>query len=452
MTALDRIERAHERIRDMEAAAVRRAKANGAYRYEENEVNEESRSWPEPLGAAALHGLAGDVVRAILPHTEADPAAILLQFLATFGIACGRTSYVLVEADRHPPQIWPVMVGETAKGRKGTSWGRIRHLMELAAPLFMETRCESGLSSGEGLIWAVRDPITKLLKNKESGEREEQEIDTGVEDKRLMVIEAEFASPLRHIERSGNTLSSTIRQFWDTGNVSSLTKNSPARTTGSMIGIIGHVTVDELQRYMTRTELGNGFANRFLFVCTRRSKRLPFGGGEIDLRPLADRIDQCLGKVETAGERRIHWTDAARAVWIKAYDVLSEGRPGMVGAVTSRAEAQTLRLALVYALLDGSAFLEAEHLHAALEVWRYCDQSAAYLFGASLGDPVADEIRHALGDAPDGLTRWDINNLFNRNRGASEIGSALDLLIERGLARLEMRPTAGRPETRWFAQ
>src|SRR5438128_2157582 len=45
---------------------------------------------PEPLRAAAFHGLAGEFVRAVDPHTEADPAAMLTQFLAAFGNACGR--------------------------------------------------------------------------------------------------------------------------------------------------------------------------------------------------------------------------------------------------------------------------------------------------------------------------------------------------------------------------
>jgi hypothetical protein len=90
-------------------------------------------NWPDPLGEAAFHGLAGDVVRAFAPHTEADPVALLLQFLAAFGNAAGRGSYVTVEGDRHPPQTWPVLVGKSAKARKGTSWGRIRGLFEQAA-------------------------------------------------------------------------------------------------------------------------------------------------------------------------------------------------------------------------------------------------------------------------------------------------------------------------------
>src|SRR5208283_2893112 len=69
---------------------------------------------------------------------------------------------------------------------------------------------------------------------------------------------------------------------------------------------------------------------------------------------------------------------------------------GMYGACTARAAALTLRLSLIYALLDGASEIRKEHLIAALEVWRYCDDSAKYIFGDALGDPTADEILRAL--------------------------------------------------------
>ena len=46
--------------------------------------------WPEPMQETAFHGLAGEIVREIEPHSEADPAAILAQFLAGVGNAVGR--------------------------------------------------------------------------------------------------------------------------------------------------------------------------------------------------------------------------------------------------------------------------------------------------------------------------------------------------------------------------
>jgi hypothetical protein len=55
-------------------------------------------SWPDPIGEAAFHGIAGDVVRTFEPHTESDSAAILLQFAAAFGNAAGRDSFYRVES------------------------------------------------------------------------------------------------------------------------------------------------------------------------------------------------------------------------------------------------------------------------------------------------------------------------------------------------------------------
>ena len=83
---------------------------------------------------------------------------------------------------------------------------------------------------------------------------------------------------------------------------------------------------------------------------------------------------------------------AARRLWEWAYDRLSSDAGGLYGAAIGRAEPQVMRLALVYALSMGSPVIDEEHLAAALEAWRYSDESARYLFGASTGDPVADRI------------------------------------------------------------
>ena len=91
-------------------------------------------AWPAPLAPEAYHGIAGEIVRAIEPETEADPAALLFQLLAAVGNILGDGAYARVEADRHPPRLFMVQVGRTSKGRKGTSWGRVRSLLEVVAP------------------------------------------------------------------------------------------------------------------------------------------------------------------------------------------------------------------------------------------------------------------------------------------------------------------------------
>src|SRR5262245_1248670 len=49
-----------------------------------NEVGPTPQPFPK-MEEAAYHGLAGDIVRAIDPHTEADPVAVLAQSFVYFG-------------------------------------------------------------------------------------------------------------------------------------------------------------------------------------------------------------------------------------------------------------------------------------------------------------------------------------------------------------------------------
>ena len=96
--------------------------------------------WPEPLQPAALRGLAGEVVATIGPHSEADPAALLLQYLLAFGNAARRGAGFRAEADFHATNLYVVLVGQTAKGRKGSSWGQIGRIFERADPDWRERR------------------------------------------------------------------------------------------------------------------------------------------------------------------------------------------------------------------------------------------------------------------------------------------------------------------------
>jgi hypothetical protein len=362
------------------------------------------------------------------------------------GSIIGRGPHVRVEGDEHHGNLFVLNIGDTSKGRKGTSWGRVQSVFEQVLDSWASERVLSGLSSGEGLIWQVRDAIYVREDGKETLS------DPGVSDKRLLVLESEFASTLRVLERDGNTLSALVRQAWDKGNLRTLTKNSAAVATGAHISLNGHITADELRRYLTRTEAGNGFANRFLFCCVKRSKCLPDGGGDVDLAPYARRLALIANKARTFG--KVTFDDVARAIWHKVYPDLSEGRPGLLGAVTSRAEAQTLRLALVYALLDESPHIGADHLRAALAVWEYCEQSARYVFGSSVGDPVADDLLRAIrSSGANGMTRTGMRDLFKRNRSGAEIGAALELLGRLGhISARQVSDTGGRPAEVWVGR
>jgi hypothetical protein len=415
-----------------------------------------SANWPDPMAAAAYHGLVGDLVKLIEPHSEADPAALLIQTLVAFGNLIGRGPHFTAEADKHYTNLSAVAVGQTAKGRKGTSLSQVLRVLLLIDPEWNK-RATTGLASGEGLIWAVRDEIMEHVPIRENGRvarYDDVVSDPGEKDKRLLVTEPEFARVLQVSERESNTLSATIRQAWDSGDLRTLTKKQSARATGAHISIIAHITKDELKRLLTDTAAANGFANRFLWVCVRRSKLLPEGGelATVDIQQITNRIRAAADFARTMGEMRRD--DNARRIWHEVYPLLSDGKPGLHGAVTSRAEAQTMRLACIYAVLDRSSVISAPHLMAALEVWRYCEDSARFIFGDALGDETADELLRQLRQSPAGLTRNEIRELFQRNKSSAEIGRGLGILQGYGLARVERGRSddaQGRPPERWVA-
>jgi hypothetical protein len=410
--------------------------------------------WPEPLAEQAFHGLAGEIVRVIEPDSEVDPAALLFQILVGVGNIVGREVFFQVEADRHHCNEFAVLVGKTAKARKGASWGHVEYLLNQVEETWTTDRVQSGLSSGEGLIWAVRDPIVSREKTKEDGKIKfvDVEKDGGVADKRLQIVEPEFANVLKQVERTGNTLSVILRIAWDGGRyLRSMTKNSPAKATGAHVSLVGHITVEELRRLLSATETANGFANRFLWIGVQRSKLLPEGGnvdrGQLD--SLALRVAQNLATAR--GRGRIYRDDDARALWGEVYAELSEGRAGMAGALMARAEAHVMRLSTIYAILDGAEYVGVPHLLAALALWKYVEQTIAHVFGDSLGDPVADELLRLLRGCPSGMTRTQIRDYFQRNASSERVGRALSMLLHHKLVTRQEVKTGGRPSERWVA-
>ena len=408
--------------------------------------------FPEPLSDVAFHGLAGDIVRRIEPHTEADPVALLIQVLTAFGNVIGREPHAIADGSRHPMNLFAVIVGESSKSRKGTSWAHVRGIFKRADEQWQKC-IASGLSSGEGVIWAVRDPITKTVKNRKSGHYQDEIVDAGIADKRLCVVEGEYANVLKVMAREGNTLSPVIRGAWDSGNLRSMTKNSEARATGAHVSIIGHITKDELRRLLTETESANGFGNRFLWLAVRRSKCLPEGGklDQENLNDLVMRLHDAIEFSRNAGE--VTRSEGARELWAIVYPQLSEGKPGLLGAITARAEAQVLRLSAIFALLDCSTSIQAEHHRAALALWNYCDRSAKWIFSTATGDTHADRILLALRVAgSEGLTRKQIlDDVFQRNVSGDLLSEALQSLRRWRLAHCRKELTAGKPRERWFA-
>lgn len=391
--------------------------------------------WPAPPDAAAYHGLPGAIVAKIAPNTEADPVAILTQLLVACGALIGRGAHFQVEATLHHPNEFAVLVGDSSKARKGSSFDHVSKLMTEADPGFT-SRLSTGLSSGEGLIWTLRDPAGQ---------------DPGAGDKRLLIVEPEFASVLKAASREISTLSPTLRSAWDGRPLAVLTRTAPARATNAHVSIIGHITQTELRRYASTIEIANGLLNRFLLLGVRRVRLLPEGGDPHPLKDtgLARYLATTLKHAQSTG--RVKLAPDTRELWWHTYPQLTHPADGLTGQLTARAEAHTIRLALIYALLDGANTIRPEHLHAALALWDYAARSAAWAISQSTANPLAEQIHAALTRSPDGLTRTQLRDLLHRNLPAERVEQALHTLHSTGRATRHQTPTAGRPAEIWTA-
>lgn len=407
------------------------------------DIEEDSESpisytkWPEPLGPAAYYGIIGQITNTIAPHTEADPAAILFQALICIGNILGRTAHFTVEASNHYCNEFAVIVGATAKGRKGSSFSQIKKILRPVDPDWAKKRVLSGLSSGEGLIFNVRDEVREEKEKK--GRREIVQTDPGESDKRLLVVEEEFSAAIRAMSREGNTLSQVIRQAWDSPDqLSPMTKNNRITASCPHVSIIGHITKDELLRSLKSVENTNGGTNRYLWCCARRSKLLPFGSTiHYDVTgPISHYISAV---IKSAKDRPTHidFDSEAREAWEAAYEELGRIPGGQIGSILSRAEAHVRRIATIYAVLDQWNYVNADHLAAAMEVWRYSRDSVNWIFDGharieNLQLSIRDKILAFIASRPEGTKRRDIALKIGGRINAATIEFHLSELLTNG--------------------
>jgi hypothetical protein len=394
---------------------------------------EDAHPWPT-LAPQALHGAAGEFVRMVSPQSEADPAGLLVAFLCAFGAAVGPSAYFEVESTRHYARTSAILVGATASARKGTTNDHVLRVLRIADEEWLARGIVRGLASGEGLIQHFAGGDRDVLP-----------------EKRAVILDPEFARTLAAAAREGSILSHIIREVFDSGLLSNLTRKNPLFVDGVHAAILGNVTAEELRAKLDRTEIANGFVNRLLLVLVKRSKLLPNGGSlcDADFAPIAKRVRDALDFGRNA--KQMHRSPAADSLWAEWYYAQPEPE-GLLGALTARAQAQVLRLSMLFALFGCSSMIEDSHLHAAIAVWDYAAASARHIFGDVLGDDVADRILEELRDRyREPVSRNEIRALFAGHRSSARITAALRYLQSRGLASVEKIETQGRYSEAWRA-
>lgn len=387
----------------------------------------EERELSEP----PFTGTVGAVVRALEPHSEADPYGLLVTALVKSCAVLGDAAYVPVSANsRQTARVYALLVGSTARARKGTAEADVQGVFAQAFPDFARQR--TGLASGEGLAAAFA-----------------HEEDVAPRDPRLLVTEPEFARVLTAANREGSTLSPVLRSFWDGGVSEVLTRANPLRVEGAHLCLVAHITEEELTTKLRTVEIANGLLNRFLVIGVHRGRRLPHGGSlsEMELGLLASDWRRALQR-----GRDIHGpvkrTPEAARLWEEFYFGQEDDVRGVFGQMVARSEAHVTRLSLAYALLDGSQAITEEHHLAAVAVWRHAVSTVERLYPPSetTGNRDADRILAALTERGE-LTRGDTYRLFSGHMRDDRLDVALGLLAEDGRLVECVEDTGGRPRT-----
>lgn len=391
------------------------------------------------LGRKARHGILGEILAYVEPHTEADPAGILATLLGGFSSMAGYYREAVGPINQQI-NAWFILMGETGKGRKGTATSIGEIILHNAEPAFFENNMTTSLSSGEGLIFAVRDGMDEeeIERRLESGTL----IDYGKSDKRLLVIASEFAVVMS--KGHGGILGPVLRDAWDGKSLTIKTKDSET-ATDPHITIIGHVTPEEFAARLKSHEMAGGTYNRFLPVFVHMTKELAWPDYPSDykdkLKEFGKRLGESIEAAREGGEdRSVTFMPAAKKMYIEEiypeYNDTS-GDSEMMKQFTTRRLPYLIRVASIYALINGRLKVSKADLEAAKAVVDYSIDSARYVskeFGTA-GRPgqkaikLSDDrqtLRDLLVNAyPEGISRTDIIKSLGFRRTAAEITAML---------------------------
>jgi hypothetical protein len=420
---------------------------------DEDQDQDENQGIPNgpTLQPAAYCGFVGELLRTAETQTEASPGNVLLDILAPYGNIVGRGAWVTVTGKRHHPALYVGIFGPPSAA-KGDGWNAGRHIFFGVNSWWADKCVANGVGSGEGLVERVEDPME--IVDSATGEVIGR---TGAEDTRCLLRLSELSIYFKRGRGPRSTLAEYLLQAWD-GDPIHIPNRKPNALTATKytISVCGDITPAALHRALKDGVEGeNGWASRFLWGVTSRSRFLPNGGNLAGLAKYLPRLEASLNFAQQAGPMR---RDAqAEKIWKEVYPGLRVSGDRIPH--TEKAAPYVLRISMIYALADCSNIIRIEHLAAALAVWAFCGESARILFAARPGDsprpPCADPLwRRVLAAirAKPGISKRGLHKVFGNNLKAEELANALAYLEANGLAfKVVVQPRGGgRPGEQWY--
>jgi len=382
---------------------------------------------PEPtLSPLALYGPIGTLVEKVAPFTEAHPAPILLHLLIGCGNMFGRGPFFMTNSTAQRTNLYGITIGSSAIARKGCAWEASKRLLAAVDPLWVKHNIRSGLGSGEGVVTALQDTGDPAIDD--------------IADKRLLLREGEFSQVLQAMKRGGNSVSTVIRNGWDSDTLATMTKK-PITASNCHFSMLCDVTREELA-YLGKRENTNGFANRYLWCFSTMTRLLPLAK-PIDLSLVEYELEQMKGAVKLTqmlDSFEMTRTPEADEYYCEIYRDLVYRPEGIWGSVTHRAATQIVRISMIFTILDRTTEIGLPQMIAAKAVWDYCDQSARWAFEGNAFGEHAQRILEQLAGGE--MTQTQLHDLFHRHPNKKVINQALKEISH--LINVAEEKTAGR--------
>jgi len=428
---------------------------------EDVEADNDLLNLPPELAEAGFHGVLKEACAISTRYSEASSVAIAANIIATFSAMIGRVAYQSIGDGICHARPFFILAGRTGKARKGTSeytpyriFDEVENMLGKDHPKL--NRHNGGLSTGEGLGWAIRDPIITTDK-----EGVESVTDEGVSDKRLYVTEAEFAGAMASASREKNNLSATIRTVWDGRSISPLVKNAKWCASDPHVVISAHITAAELIDKMSDVDAQSGFMNRFIILHIVRPKLVPLPKRtpHEDIQRVAIQIAEAVdfATSEAGNENNsleIKLSPEAAKYWCGQYKELTKELNGLPGNLLVRTEIYCRMLAMIFALLDCSKVIEPQHIKASLAWINYWKDSVIYIFGTLAAKAESNKLNESAKSVYEfiaknsGCTRTDLTKFFRGKILSPEMTGVLNHLMNAAppLIRQETRlRTDGKP-------
>ncbi|EPB6687166.1 DUF3987 domain-containing protein [Vibrio alginolyticus] len=402
---------------------------------------------PPKLRPEGLKGLIGHIANDLSDGTEAS-AEFIAAYLKVRLSSCIPRGFAEMPfgAFVTQPRINCLLALPTGEG-KGLAEKQANAVINTAQKLLENTVSEhsdlpfysrvhaGGLSTGEGIAFELRDDSV----NKKG------EIEHGVKDKRLCVVESEFANLLIKCNTRDSILSGTIRKLFDGDPIEPMTKTDRTSCNEPHAHIVGYIPPKELVVRMDSVSISNGFANRFPIYSGIQQLHQPIP--KVIDRTVLESHAKELNKIITwchQEKRTLTMSDCYKNLWIEKYSDLKQigAKDSIEQSLMTRAPHYATMYAMLFAMFDMSTTVTSDHLKSSLAWIDYWHDSVRYIFNpeadafkAEKNNLQALEVLNTIrtlitenGGQP--ITRTPLQQALGKNYTSKQVTDLLKLLQE----------------------